>query len=174
MSCHKCYLPSRGKIPEATQQFSVLDVHWNYLENLGNKVGSDPPPKSEIIDLGRGLWHQSTQVIPIRSCSWEHCSSPKMIQTKVKCFGFVISLLHVNFYLGNKHLKVKFSGIPATKIKYPCSSHSGSEETIPTSNHEVVGSVPSLSQWVKDPALPWAVVYHRHGSDHARVAMAMA
>ena len=26
--------------------------------------------------------------------------------------------------------------------------------TNPTRNHEVVGSIPSLTQWVKDPALP--------------------
>ena len=30
--------------------------------------------------------------------------------------------------------------------------------TNPTSNHEVVGLVPCLSQWAKDPALLWAVV----------------
>ena len=34
------------------------------------------------------------------------------------------------------------------------SSHCGSVETNPTRNHEVVGLIPGLAQWVKDLVLP--------------------
>ena len=35
------------------------------------------------------------------------------------------------------------------------SSHRGTVEMNPTRNHEVVGSIPGLAQWVKDLALLW-------------------
>ena len=38
--------------------------------------------------------------------------------------------------------------------KHYRSSHHGAAEINPTGNHEVAGSIPGLTQWVKDPALP--------------------
>ena len=39
------------------------------------------------------------------------------------------------------------------------SSRCGTVETNLTRSHEVVGLIPGLNEWVKDLALPWAVVY---------------
>ena len=38
------------------------------------------------------------------------------------------------------------------------SSHYGAAEMNPTGIHEDVGLIPGLSQRIKDPVLPWAVV----------------
>ena len=47
-------------------------------------------------------------------------------------------------------------GVALKRPKEPktWSSHHGAAETNPTRNHKVVGLIPGLSQWVKDPGLP--------------------
>ena len=49
-------------------------------------------------------------------------------------------------------------GIPKTKNKILGVPDVAQWLTNPTRNYDVAGSVPGLIQWVKDPALPWAVV----------------
>ena len=44
--------------------------------------------------------------------------------------------------------------MPTIKNKFR-SSRCGTVEMNLTRNHEVVGSIPDLAQWVKDPALLW-------------------
>ena len=46
-----------------------------------------------------------------------------------------------------------FQSVPKIRESFQ-SSHCGTAETNPTSNHEVVDLIPDLAQWVKDPALP--------------------
>ena len=47
----------------------------------------------------------------------------------------------------------QFSGTESLILKLHGNSHCGAAETNPTRNHEVVGSVPVLAQWVEDLAL---------------------
>ena len=50
-----------------------------------------------------------------------------------------------------------YSSLPLCFIPKECnlgSSHHGTAETNPTRNHEVLGSIPALAQWVKDLMLP--------------------
>ena len=58
--------------------------------------------------------------------------------------------------LWTTQLSTSFSSLFKIHIR---SSHHGSVETNPTRIHEDVGSVPGHAQWIKDPALLWAVVH---------------
>ena len=65
--------------------------------------------------------------------------------------------MHKNKPMGsNQTDKLLHSKGNHTKIKKTTyrSSHQGAAEMNSTRNHEVVGSIPGLAQWVKDLALP--------------------
>ena len=68
----------------------------------------------------------------------------------------VYTIIRLGLWIfGEKNLRGKLP-FPSHCIKsvYYWSSCHGTVETNATRSHEVVGSIPSLIQWVKDPVLP--------------------
>ena len=51
------------------------------------------------------------------------------------------------------HSSNNFNVMKEKEIRYFGSFRRGAVEMNPTRNHEVVGLIPGLAQWVKDPAL---------------------
>ena len=59
-----------------------------------------------------------------------------------------------NIKIANKHMKRCLTSLVIIKMKNKTkSSCCGAAEMNPSRNHEVLGSIPGLTQWVKDLAL---------------------
>ena len=56
--------------------------------------------------------------------------------------------------MGHLTKEIKFSYVSSVIESSLWSSYCGAAETNLTRNHEVVGSIPGLAEWVKDLALP--------------------
>ena len=100
------------------------------------------------------FWH-SQQYLPC----WSPLQVPALLRqhqlcTMRTCSVFLQHLLSMT--LCQRICKYQYGDI--LKFITTWSSHHGSVVVKPTSVHEDVGLIPDLAQWVKDPALLWAVV----------------
>ena len=75
----------------------------------------------------------------------QFCESPKCYELDWFCHMYSMNLGVTIISLSNRIFTLKYkSGV----------SRHGTAEINPTRNHEVVGLIPGLAQWVKDLVLP--------------------
>ena len=121
-------------IKKSTNSNSRRGTEETNLTRNPEVEGSIPGLTQWVEDLALlWLWCRPSATAPIGPLAWKPLCAVGAALKKAK----------------NQEKKKK-----STNNKYWRSSHCGTRETNPTRNHEDVGLIPGLIQWVKDIALP--------------------
>ena len=116
--------------PDDSEELSFMNYSVSYWQGWQHQGPGD----CHLCSLHQGAHPEmlKSALIQLSFCSWEDHGLSRV------------------FSVGRKNCSLKWKDCG--------SSHLGTAETNPTRNRGVAGSIPGLFQWVKDLALPWAVL----------------
>ena len=124
-----------------------------------------PSPWGRFTEIQPHFWLEESRIF--RTClsfsfqgGWKGCLwNVFMVHFTGKGWGCLHGVLGMTCFLRLwSSAKVKGQGASLQKLR-SWNSCRGAVKTNLTRNHEVVCSIPGLTQWVQDLALPWAVVW---------------
>ena len=143
--------------------YKIWYVSWfNFSCGVSCRHGLDP----ELLQAGS----YNSDWTPSLRTSVRHGCSPKNTHKKMHKYSLILFVFHLFNLLKIRWGVLKYPQatvfqLTFSTVSFPWhfknalwSSHCGTAETNPTRNHEVVRSIPGLTQWVKDPLLLWTVV----------------